>query len=76
VWELFRAVYQMTRRPVAAGGLALLAGYLWSMIRRIDRPVSPELVAFRRAEQMRRLRKFLTITKSQIPTSNSQGVCG
>jgi len=59
LWEVFRAVYQMTRRPMVIGGVALLAGYLWSMIRRIERPVSAELVAFRRREQMRRLRKFL-----------------
>ena len=73
MWELFRAVYQMTRRPIVVGGLALLAGYLWSMIRRIERPVSAELVAFRRREQMQRLKKFLT---SQIPnpTPNSQSV--
>ncbi len=68
LWELFRAVYQMTRSPVVVGGLALFAGYLWSMIRRIERPVSPELVAFRRGEQIVRLKKFLTITKSQHPT--------
>ncbi len=60
LWEVFRAVYQMTRRPVVVGGLALLAGYLSSMIRHGERPVSAELVAFRRREQMQRLKTFLT----------------
>lgn len=59
VWELFRTVYQMTRRPVVVGGLTLLTGYVWAMVRRIERPVSRELVEFRRREQMWRLARFL-----------------
>ena len=76
LWEVFRALYQMTRRPIVVGGLALLAGYLWSMIRHNERPVSAELVAFRRREQMQRLRKFLTVNNARNPTPNSQSVCG
>ena len=59
VWELFRTVYQMTKRPYIVGGLALFSGYIWSLIRRAERPVSPELVAFQRREQMRRLRQLV-----------------
>lgn len=59
LWEMFRAVYQMTRRPYIVGGMALLAGYMWSMIRRPERPVPAELVAFQRQEQMQRLRQLL-----------------
>jgi biofilm PGA synthesis N-glycosyltransferase PgaC len=59
VWELFRTVYQMTKKPYVIGGLTLLAGYLSALIRRDDRPISTELVKFRRREQMQRLRKFL-----------------
>jgi glycosyltransferase involved in cell wall biosynthesis len=59
-WELFRAVYQMTKRPFVIGGLMLVCGYGWAAIRRVKRPVSPELVAFQRREQMQRLKKFLT----------------
>ncbi len=60
VWELFRTVYQMSRRPVVIGGLTLGAGYFWSLLRRAERPVSRELVTFRQREQMQRLRRFLT----------------
>jgi len=60
IWELFRTVYQMTKRPFAVGGLVLGAGYVWAMIRREEKPISCEMVAFRRREQMRRLRQFLT----------------
>lgn len=62
VWELFRTAYQMSKRPYVIGGLMLLAGYTASCVRRVKRPVSPELVEFRRREQMQRLRKFLTAT--------------
>jgi len=59
VWELFRTAYQLTKRPFVVGGLTLLAGYVWAGVRRMERPVSRELVDFRRREQMRRLGKFL-----------------
>jgi poly-beta-1,6-N-acetyl-D-glucosamine synthase len=58
LWMLFRSVYQMTNRPFFVGGLALLAGYIWSAMRRVPRPVSQELVDFNRREQLQRLRKF------------------
>jgi glycosyltransferase involved in cell wall biosynthesis len=61
VWELFRAAYQMAHPPVCIGGLALGAGYIWAMLRRFDRPVPRELVAFHRQEQMRRLKKFFRL---------------
>lgn len=55
-WELFRCVYQMTKKPFVLGGLALGAGFLWATVQGTERPVSPELVAFRRREQMQRLK--------------------
>jgi poly-beta-1,6-N-acetyl-D-glucosamine synthase len=58
VWELFRAVYQMKQRPFVMAGVALAMGYCWSMIRRVERPVSRDMVAFTRREQMRRLRRI------------------
>jgi poly-beta-1,6-N-acetyl-D-glucosamine synthase len=60
VWELFRTAYQMTKAPYIVGGLSLLAGYVTASVRRAERPISPELVAFRRREQMQRLKQFLT----------------
>lgn len=58
VWEIFRTIYQMSKRPYVLGGFMLGAGYLWSLVRRVKRPVSDELVAFRRREQMERLSRF------------------
>jgi poly-beta-1,6-N-acetyl-D-glucosamine synthase len=60
LWELFRTFYQTRNRPLVLGGLALGAGYFWSMARRAEIPVSEDLVAFTRHEQMQRLKKFVT----------------
>jgi hypothetical protein len=49
----------MKNPPFALGGLALGAGYAWSLIRGEKISISPELVAFTRREQMQRLRKFV-----------------
>ena len=38
----------------------LVMGYFWSLLRRVERPVSDELVTFVRREQMLRLRRILT----------------
>jgi glycosyltransferase involved in cell wall biosynthesis len=59
VWELFRVAYRMTKKPVAIGGVVLGLGYCWGAIRRIPRPVSRELMAFHRKEQMTKLRTIL-----------------
>ena len=64
MWEIFRTVYQMSKKPYILGGLMLLAGYVVASIRHEERPVSKELVEFRRREQMVRLKKFLGGGKS------------
>ncbi len=60
LWEIFRTCYQMSRRPFVIGGLTLLAGYVWACATRAERPIPPELVKFRRTEQIQRLRKFFS----------------
>jgi len=59
VWELFRLAYQMSRRPILLGGFALGSGYLWAAVQHRERPIPREMVAFRRHEQMQRLKNFL-----------------
>jgi glycosyltransferase involved in cell wall biosynthesis len=59
IWEVFRTVRQMSQPPVLTGGLALAAGYFWSLVRQVSRPVSPDLIAFHRREQMQRLTRFI-----------------
>jgi len=59
-WQLFRMLYQMTQRPFLVGGRGLASGYIWSWVRNVKRPVSNDLVAFIRHEQIQRLAKCLT----------------
>lgn len=59
LWQVFRVTYRAMKRPYFVGGMALLLGYLWAMIRRTERPVSPELMRFHRHEQMAKLRNIL-----------------
>lgn len=63
VWELFRVAYRTTKKPYVLGGIALLSGYVSAFLRRMDRPISKELMRFHRQEQMEKLR---TIVKSLL----------
>jgi glycosyltransferase involved in cell wall biosynthesis len=63
VWEFFRVAYRTTKRPYIVDGLALGLGYCWAFVRRTPRPVSDELMAFHRKEQMEKLG---TILKSMM----------
>jgi glycosyltransferase involved in cell wall biosynthesis len=60
LWQLFRAAFRMTKRPVVVGGVALLLGYAWAWVARTQRPVSDELMRFHRREQMKKLRAALS----------------
>lgn len=59
LWQLFRVTYRLAKRPYVCGGLALLMGYTWAAIRRVKRPVTPELMRYHRANQMKKLRAVL-----------------
>jgi hypothetical protein len=59
LWQLFRTVYQFGQKPYVVRGLVIGAGYAWPWLRRVERPVSAELIAFHRHEQMQRLRAVL-----------------
>jgi glycosyltransferase involved in cell wall biosynthesis len=58
LWELCRTAYRATKKPYVSGGLALLSGYLSAFLRKMERPVSDELIRFHRAEQMRKLKSI------------------
>ena len=63
LWELPRGLFQMRRAPFVLGGLGFIAGYAWAAITRMHRPVSRELMAFHRGEQMARLQRLLGLTR-------------
>jgi glycosyltransferase involved in cell wall biosynthesis len=61
LWQLFRTIYQMSKKPYIIGGLLLFFGYNWAYISRVERPVSQELMEFHRREQIQRLKKALKL---------------
>ncbi len=59
IWEVFRSIYQMTKRPYVIGGAFLLLGFTWSALSKTERSVSKELMKFHRAEQIQRLKNIV-----------------
>jgi poly-beta-1,6-N-acetyl-D-glucosamine synthase len=59
LWELFRVAFRMVKKPYIFEGVALGLGYGWAAVRRLHRPISKELMAFHRKEQMRKLKVIL-----------------
>jgi poly-beta-1,6-N-acetyl-D-glucosamine synthase len=59
LWELFRSVYRMAKKPYVLAGVALFWGYFQAYLKHDERPVSDELMKFHRKDQMRMLRKIL-----------------
>ena len=76
VWESFRVAYQMTKQPYCVAGLALGAGYGWALLRRMPRPVSRELMAFHRKEQMAKLKRILKSLLMFKPVDNFKVLAG
>ena len=58
LWETFRVAYRATKKPYIFGGIALFLGYVSAYLRRMDRPVSAELMRFHRQEQMKKLKSI------------------
>jgi glycosyltransferase involved in cell wall biosynthesis len=59
LWELLRAMYQMTKKPYIIGGVLLISGYLWACFRGVEKPITNELITFHKQEQINRIRDFL-----------------
>jgi poly-beta-1,6-N-acetyl-D-glucosamine synthase len=70
VWELFRVAYRATKRPYIIGGAALGFGFCWAFLRGMPRPVSRELMAFHRKEQMLKLKVILKSLVTFKPVDN------
>ena len=59
LWQFFRVAYRATKKPYIVGGGALFMGYLAAFVRRMERPVSKDLIKFHRKEQMAKLKVIL-----------------
>lgn len=58
LWACVRTVYRMIKWPWIIGGLMIGAGYWYAAISGTKHTVSPDLVRFRRSEQMSRLKSM------------------
>jgi poly-beta-1,6-N-acetyl-D-glucosamine synthase len=58
LWEVFRCMYQTTRPPIVVGGFLRLAGFVWAALSGVEKEIPPELLRFRRKEQLRRVGEF------------------
>jgi len=61
LWQMFRVIYQTSKKPYVLRGLAVGLGFMNAAIRRARRPVTREFIAFHRGEQMLRLKQKLGI---------------
>jgi glycosyltransferase involved in cell wall biosynthesis len=73
LWELFRVFYQATKKPLIIGGVVLLCGYCFAFMRRMERPVSEDLMKFHRREQIEKL-KAIFKTVSSFKRLNKHGI--
>ncbi|HUA38737.1 MAG TPA: glycosyltransferase family 2 protein [Candidatus Sulfopaludibacter sp.] len=76
IWQLFRVSYRMAKRPFIIEGLALFCGFCWAAVRRTKRAVSPELMRFHRAEQMKKLRNIIRTVLRLKKVDNFRAVNG
>jgi glycosyltransferase involved in cell wall biosynthesis len=60
LWQIFRSLYRMKKRPYILAGAALFRGYANGFLTRAERPVSPELMRFHRSEQILKLKTILS----------------
>jgi len=72
LWQLLRSAFQVSKRPYIIGGICLFFGFAWSCLRRVERPVPGDLMAFHRSEQMARLRKLLPFLPKRSKPEFSQ----
>jgi glycosyltransferase involved in cell wall biosynthesis len=72
LWAVFRACYQMARKPYLVGGMWLFAGYCWAWMTRVRRPVSSDLIRFHQREQMTRLsQQFRRLVRAETLIAGS-----
>jgi glycosyltransferase involved in cell wall biosynthesis len=76
LWETLRGLFQFREAPFLIGSIWFVAGYWWACVTRMHRPVSRELMAFHRGEQMKRLRQLLRLEKKPSSAGNTAVASG
>ena len=55
VFEIFRSANRTRSRPYVTGGVLMLVGYLWALLRHVERTMPEHLIELRRRDQIQRL---------------------
>lgn len=61
--------------PLLAGGVARLCGYIWARLRRNEMELPPEVIAFTRQEQLKRVFSANRIPAALVPETKETGKC-
>lgn len=61
LFETVKCLRRMGHRPIVFGGLLRMGGFLWSYVKREQRPVSQEFVRHLRREQIGMIRSLLSV---------------
>ncbi len=73
IWEIVRGVYQMGNRPYIIGGVLILASYFWNSLSGVERTIPRDLMAFRRKDQMERLKYTFRAATESLTVSLLRG---
>jgi biofilm PGA synthesis N-glycosyltransferase PgaC len=73
IWQLFRGLFQMSKRPFVVGGFCLMLGYAKAWAARETTGVPQELRSFHRREQLARLQRIFRRTAPPL-TPAADGV--
>jgi hypothetical protein len=74
IWEIVRGVYQMGNRPYVIGGILILVSYFWNFLSGVEQTIPLDLMAFRRKDQMARLKyTFRRAAMESLTVSSLRG---
>jgi glycosyltransferase involved in cell wall biosynthesis len=59
LFQIVKSIYRMQNSPRIFGGLFLMAGYFYAMLRRLEKAVPEEVVTFLHTEQQSRIKSLL-----------------
>jgi glycosyltransferase involved in cell wall biosynthesis len=65
LYALIVSMARMKKKPYMIGGLVKFCGYLFCLVKKIDRPVSEEFVRYQYKEQIKRLKSIYKIRMVQ-----------
>jgi glycosyltransferase involved in cell wall biosynthesis len=59
VFYFLASIRRITNKPYLIGSVARIFGYIWAFIRRMERPIPPDVTNYLRKEQNQRLRSVI-----------------